>query len=61
MSLETANPAIVLLLLLPFVVLCLLLICGALSYWWKHKEDEEIDVCDTCSEDPETCGDQCSE
>ena len=41
MSIENANPIIVVLILLPFVICCLLMICGALNHWYKHKETEE--------------------
>jgi len=38
MTLETANPIIVALILLHFVLICMCLVVGALNHYWKeHK------------------------
>jgi len=39
MTLETANPVIVCLILLPFVVCCLALVAGVLNHRWKHRPE----------------------
>ena len=39
MTLENANPVIVCLLLLPFVLCCLGIIALALNHYWKNKEE----------------------
>ena len=57
MTLETANPIIVLAILLPFVICCLGLIAGVLNHWWKHKEGDEntASVCYWCRKNPCEC------
>ena len=40
MTLETANPVIICLILLPFVVCSLVLIAGVLNHHWKHKSEK---------------------
>ena len=40
MTLETANPIIVALILLPFVIVGLAIVVGALNQWYKHREPE---------------------
>jgi len=54
MTLENANPIIVAIILLPFVLCCFGMIAGALNHWWKHKEEDDEAILD------ETQADYCS-
>ena len=41
MSIESASPIIILMILFPFIMCCIGLAAGALNYYWKDKKGTE--------------------